>query len=140
MEDQQDRDTIADEAVGQRHGTPPDFVKEREAISPEEAIRRNATPPGPLASMSEKTAAALGERVGDAYANTGHTQLKRQEGSNRSVATKSRPQNGVIDHGPSAGQALAQGLSNQVSGQPLASLVAAFGLGFIVATVVRARR
>jgi hypothetical protein len=67
------RDAIADEAVGQTHGTaPPGTAKEKEAMSPEEAARRNAPAPAAQASTPEKTAAALGERVGDAYADAGN--------------------------------------------------------------------
>ena len=69
MEEQPDRDAIIDEAIGQTHGTePPSYSAKRESTSPEEAARRLAPAPGAQASMSEKTAASLGERVGDAYA------------------------------------------------------------------------
>jgi hypothetical protein len=141
MKSQADRDTIADEAVGQRHATePPDFVREKEAMSPQEAVRRNATPPGPDASMSEKTAAALGERVGNAYADAGSVPPKRQDRADRPAAKNSGPQSSMSDRALLGGQALAQGVSGQVAGQPFMSLVAAFGLGFIAATVLVGHR
>ena len=69
MEKQPDTDAIAEEAVGQRHGSaPPDAVKKVE-MSQEEMARRLATPSGAHASTSEKTAESVGERVGDAYSD-----------------------------------------------------------------------
>src|SRR5690242_9986023 len=73
MENQRDRDRIAEEAVGQRHdGAPPDDVSERERMSPEETARRTAWSVGPQASVSEKTAESVGERAGDAYSDPGN--------------------------------------------------------------------
>jgi hypothetical protein len=70
MKTQPDPDQIAAEAVGQIHGSaPPDFVKERERMSPEEIVRRNAKSAGSRASIAEKTAESVGERVADAYSN-----------------------------------------------------------------------
>jgi hypothetical protein len=70
MKSQPDPDQIAAEAVGQIHGSaPPDFVNERERMSPEEIARRNAKSAGSRASISEKSAESVGERVGDAYSN-----------------------------------------------------------------------
>ncbi|MBV9201804.1 MAG: hypothetical protein JOY83_19150 [Alphaproteobacteria bacterium] len=67
IEENRDRDRIVDEAVGQTHGTPPPAeARERQSMSPEEATRRNAPAPGAQASMAEKTAASMGERVWDA--------------------------------------------------------------------------
>jgi hypothetical protein len=98
MEEQPDRDAIADEAVGQTHGTaPPGTAKEKEAMSPEEAARRNAPAPGAQASTPEKTAAALGERVGDAYADAGNARQNRQGSVDRPAATKAGSPEGMAD-------------------------------------------
>ena len=60
----QDPDAIAEEAVGQRHGEPPPYaVKEKPDVSQEEMSRRLSQPAGPRASIPEKTAEAVGERV-----------------------------------------------------------------------------
>src|SRR5207253_131447 len=68
----QDPDAIAEEAVGQRHGEPPPYaVNQKAEMSQEEMARRLSEPAGPRASIPEKTAEAVGERVGDAYADPG---------------------------------------------------------------------
>lgn len=116
MEEQPDRDAIADEAVGQTHGTaPPGTAKEKEAMSPEEAARRNAPAPAAQASTPEKTAAALGERVGDAYADAGNARQNRQGSVDRPAATKAGSPEGMADRVLSAGQQVAQSVSEQFS-------------------------
>jgi hypothetical protein len=140
MQEKPDRDAIVDEALGQTHGTASlGSMTEKERISPEEAARRNATPPGPQASMSEKTAAAVGERVGDAYADPGSVRPP-QWNTARSAAIKPGTQSHPADRVRSAGQQVAQSVSEQFSEQRFVTLVAAFGLGFIAATVLRGRR
>jgi len=68
----EDRDAIVEEAVGQRHENPPPYaVKKQPDMSQEEMARRLSKPAGPQASIPEKTAEAVGERVGDAYADSG---------------------------------------------------------------------
>src|SRR5438105_5894261 len=68
----QDPDAIAEEAVGQRHGEPPPYaVNQKAEMSQEEMARRLSEPAGPRASIPEKTAEAVGERGGDAYAEPG---------------------------------------------------------------------
>lgn len=70
METQAKRDTIADEAVGQRHeGAPPEARQQDEAPSPEEMGRRLAASTGAQASIPERTAESIGERVADAYSD-----------------------------------------------------------------------
>ena len=133
MEDKQNTDRIVDEAVGQTHGNP----RPAEGTPPEETIRRNAAAPGPLASMAEKTAASIGERVGDAYSDTGSS----RRGIPRQAATCSPhlPQNTANRAAP-AGHQMAQGISEAFSDQRLTSLVAAFGMGFIAAVLLQRRR
>ena len=63
-----DARTIAEEAVGEARGAPiPDAAKNKPAT--EEVIRQLATSAGPQAGMANKTAEAVGERAGDAYAD-----------------------------------------------------------------------
>lgn len=69
METQADRDAIADEAVGQRHESPPPEAQKKDGLSPEETVWRLATSTGAQASIPEKTAESLGERIGDAYSD-----------------------------------------------------------------------
>ena len=69
MERQADRDRIAEEAVGQRHETAPPYAGTKPDISQEEAARRFAAASGAGASIPEKTAESIGERVGDAYSD-----------------------------------------------------------------------
>src|SRR5207237_9724762 len=69
MERQTDRDRIAEEAVGQRHETAPPYAGTKPDISQEEAARRFAAGSGAEASIPEKTAESIGERVGDAYSD-----------------------------------------------------------------------
>src|SRR6266478_7642751 len=66
MKAQLDRDTIAEEAIGQRHGSAPDYAPTK---SQEEAALQLAPSSGAQASIPEKTAESVGERVGDAYSD-----------------------------------------------------------------------
>jgi hypothetical protein len=140
MDKQPARDAIVDEAVGQTHGTaPPDTVKGTEAMSPEETARRIAPAPGAQARMREKTAASLGERVGDAYADAGSARPNWQGNADRPAAPKAG-QEGVADRVLSTGQQVARSVSDRVSDQRFVTMVAAFGLGFIAAVVLQGRR
>lgn len=139
MENQPDRDTIVDEAVGQTHATPPpESVTEREHLSLEEAARRNAPAPGAQASMLETTAASIGERAGGAYADPGSSGQTQQGKAGQPVAGKS-DWNAMANCALSAGRELVQSLSDQFSDQRYTGLIAAFGLGFIAATMLRGR-
>ena len=64
MERQPDRDRIAEEAVGQRHESAPPYAGTKPDMSQEEAARRFAAASGAEARTPEKTAEAIGERVG----------------------------------------------------------------------------
>src|SRR5260370_40216035 len=64
----QDRDAIAEEAVGQRHGDPPPYaVKTQPDMSQEDVARQLSKPAGPQASIPEKrrrpSASAAGTRM-----------------------------------------------------------------------------
>lgn len=67
MEGQPDRNTIAEEAVGQKHGSAPVYAAKMTEMSQEEAAGQLAVSSGAQASTPEKTAESLGERVADAY-------------------------------------------------------------------------
>src|SRR6266403_4384405 len=67
MKTQLDRDTIAEEAIGQRHGSAPDYAPTKADMS-QEALQL-APSSGAQASIPEKTAESVGERVGDAYSD-----------------------------------------------------------------------
>ena len=72
-----DSRTIAEEAVGERRGSPtPDAV--RPDMPTEEVIRQRATSAGPRASRAAKTAEALGERAGRAYADAMTVEAKER--------------------------------------------------------------
>jgi hypothetical protein len=122
----QDPDVIAEEAVGQRHGDPPPYaVKEQPDVSQEEMSRRLSQPAGPRASIPEKTAEAVGERVGDAYADPG------------SAATRNFP--GKIAR--LAGPHERSGALRQVLGeQPFLMVAAGFALGYMTALLLHGRR
>lgn len=122
----QDPDAIAEEAVGQRHGDPPPYaVKEKPDMSQEEIARRLSKPAGPRASIPEKTAEAVGERVGDAYADPG------------SAAVRNRP--GIIARlaGPHERSGAVRQLLDE---RPLLMVAASFALGYMTALMLHGRR
>jgi len=122
MKSQPDPDRIAAEAVGQTHSSaPPDWVREKERMSPEETARRNARSAGAHASISEKTAESVGERVGDAYSNSPSDRVFRAAGR----------------------QAGSQGRSVTNKGldpQPVLTALAGFGLGYLAGALIYRRR
>jgi hypothetical protein len=121
MNNRPDPDQIAEEAVGQRHDSPPPHaVKENE--SPEDAIRRGARSAGADASTSEKTAESVGERVGDAYSDAG------------SVAQTQRRSPG--SQAPIGSATEASGAAN---GRPLLMAAACFALGYATAVLFHSR-
>jgi hypothetical protein len=61
MNNQSDRDTIAEEAVGQRRDGAPSYAVKEEMS--EEAVRRIAQSAGAAASIPEKTAESVGENL-----------------------------------------------------------------------------
>ena len=123
----QDPDAIAEEAVGQRRGDPPPYaVKERPDVSQEEMARRLSKSAGPRASIPEKTAEAVGERVGDAYADPG------------SAAARNRP--GIIARFAGTHVRRSGAVRQVLDEQPLVMVVASFALGYMTALVLHGRR
>jgi hypothetical protein len=119
----EDPDAIAEEAVGQRHGDPPPYaVTEKPEMSQEEMARRLSQPAGPRASIPEKTAEAVGERVGDAYADPG---------SARNFPRKIARPAGPHDRSGAVRQVLNE--------QPFVVVAASFALGYMTALLLHGR-
>ena len=122
----QDPDAIAEEAVGQRHGDPPPYaVKEKPDVSQEEMARRLSQPAGPRASIPEKTAEAVGERVGDAYADPG------------SAAARNRPGKLARAAGPLERSNVVRQLLDE---RPFLMVAASFALGYMTSLMLHGRR
>ena len=139
----QDRDAIAEEAVGQRHEDPPPYaVKKQPDISQEEMARRLSKSAGPRASIPEKTAEAVGERVGDAYADPGSAVARNRPGM---IARLARPfgrpsGNGAADPVLGAVRQATQVVSRQFDERPLLMVAASFALGYLTALLFHGRR
>jgi hypothetical protein len=123
MNNRPDPDQIAEEAVGQGHSSPPpDAVKEKEDMSPDDAIRRIARSAGADANISEKTAESVGERAGDAYSDTGSYTQRQKRSSGSHAQTRSASE--------------ASGPTNE---RPLMMAVACFALGYVTAALFHGR-
>jgi hypothetical protein len=139
----QDRDAIAEEAVGQRHGDPPPYaVKEEPDMSQEEMARRLSKPAGPPASIPEKTAEAVGERVGEAYADPGSGAARNSPGK---IARLALPHgrfsgNGAADPILGAVRQVVQVVSPQFDEQPFIMVAASFALGYMTGLLLHGRR
>jgi hypothetical protein len=128
MERQSDRDAIAEEAVGQRHGSgPPDAATGKADISQEEAARQLAASSGAQASIPEKTAVSVGERVGDAYSDP------------ESVRQKPKGEIGQLSAVRALGRKPAGGVPRQLIEGRFATVVASFALGYITAVLLHDR-
>ena len=139
----QDPDAIAEEAVGQRHGDPPPYaVKKQPEMSQEEMARRLSEPAGPRASIPEKTAEAVGERVGDAYADPGSAVARNRPGMiARLAGPYGRPSgNGAADPVLGAVRQATQVVSRQFDERPLLMVAASFALGYLTALLFHGRR
>ncbi|HWO85999.1 MAG TPA: hypothetical protein VNN75_05870 [Stellaceae bacterium] len=139
----QDRDAIAEEAVGQRHEDPPPYaVKKQPDISQEEMAQRLSKSAGPRASIPEKTAEAVGERVGDAYADPGSAVARNRPGMIARLAGPfGRPSgNGAADPVLGAMRQVTQVVSRQFDEQPLLIVAASFALGYMTGLLLHGRR
>lgn len=117
---------IADEAVGQARERP-ETGTAKENVSPQEALSRNAPAPGPQAPISEKSAAAVGERSGEAYSDPREFRAPRgADSANRDGGTPfaSQPSGGLLD---------------QITGERLAMMAAAFAAGYVAALAFHRR-
>ena len=84
-----DSRTIAEEAVGERRGGPTPDAMKAEAPT-ENVIRQRATSAGPQADIAAKTAEAVGERVGDAYATTDEVKMGSRKVARHAASQASR--------------------------------------------------
>jgi hypothetical protein len=125
MEQKADRDRMAEEAVGQRHGSAPPFAATKSDMSQEEAARRFAASSGAEATTPERTAESTGERVGDAYSDP--RSVARY--SARNVGQQIAPQGGSYE-GFS---------SNRFDQERFLTVVAAFALGYLTAVLLHSR-
>ena len=98
---------IAAESVGERLGSPPPDTGEH-------AVRPVPTSAGPGARMADKTAESVGERAGDAYAHA--TTDEARERSRKAVRHT--------------------GQAGQFNKQTFVTVVAAFALGYVAASLV----
>jgi len=121
---QTDSRSIAAEAVGERpaSATPAD-VKEEMRKARDPAVAQAGAPSGPQASLAEKAAEALGERVGDAYPHVTMAEAQR------------RSREGTM-HSPS----YASTASQRFAQQPLVIAAVAFGLGYAAAFLMHRRQ
>ncbi|MBV8738129.1 MAG: hypothetical protein JO007_12890 [Alphaproteobacteria bacterium] len=134
MDEKQQPDKIAAEAVGERLGSdPPDAVRHPE-ISQEEVARKLAPAPAPQASVAEKSAESMGERVGDAYANTGSDRVQR---SGRDVQPQA---SGTMDRALDLGRDAAQSISRQFQEQPVIMALMGTALGYLAGALIHSRR
>jgi hypothetical protein len=120
-----ERDTdarrIAEEAVGERPASAiPEAAKQQAVTAPE----ARAASAGPQASLAARTAEAVGEREGGAYAG----------GTIEEAQRRSR------ETGRSSQAQATQWLSDQFGRQPFIVISAAFALGYLAATVINSRR
>jgi hypothetical protein len=139
----QDPDAIAEEAVGQRHGDPPPYaVKEKPDVSQEEIARQLSKSAGPRASIPEKTAEAVGERVGDAYADPGSAAARNRPGIiARPAGQPGRSSgNGAADPVLGAVRQATRVVSRQLDEQPFLMVAASFALGYMTALMLHGRR
>ncbi len=139
----QDPDAIAEEAVGQRHGDPPPYALKRQPeMSQEEMARRLSQPAGSRASIPEKTAEAVGERVGDAYADPGSPAAWNLPGKNARLAGphEGSSANGSFDPVLGAVRQVGQVLSHQLEEQPFMMMIAGFALGYMTAVWLHGQR
>jgi hypothetical protein len=129
MKTQLDRDKIAEEAVGQRHGSAPDYAPTK---SQEEAALQLARSSGAQASIPEKTAESVGERVGDAYSDPARIAQYPKEKVGRLTATAAgshkRDENNRL---LSVGRGVTQ--------ERFISVVAGFALGYVTAVLFQGR-
>jgi hypothetical protein len=131
IQGQPDRDRIAEEAVGQRRESPPPYA--RNGASREESSRQFGTSSGVAASIPEKTAASVGERVGDAYSDPEGRRYSPSAGQQiaaRGEANKRVDTSGFLSASEKA--------ANPDQGR-FSTVVVSFGLGYLAAVLFHDR-
>jgi hypothetical protein len=109
-------------------------------MSQEEMARRFSKPAGPRASIPERTAEAVGERVGDAYADPGGAAARNPFEKIAAGPHKGSSGNGAVDPVFGALRQMAQVVSHQLDEQPFMMVTASFALGYMTALLLRGRR
>lgn len=139
---QLDPDAIAEEAVGQLRGsTPPDGVKQQAEMPLEEMARRSNSA-GAQASIPEKTAESIGERVGNAYADPGSGGARNPPAKSARLRLPREGSRGNRAADPllASVRQVAQVVSDQLDEQPFRMVLASFALGYMTALVLHGRR
>ena len=114
-----DARTIAEEAVGEVRGAPiPDAAKDQALAPTEDVVRQLATSVGPQSGIAARTAEAVGERVGDAYADGA---IGEATARSRNIA---RP---------------AWSQASRAAQQPLMAVAAGFAFGYAAALLIHRR-
>ena len=136
MNRQSDRDRIAEEAVGQRHGSAPPYAEGKAGVSQEEAARQLAPSSGAQASTAEKTAESVGERVGDAYSDPQRFEQHPKSNTGRLTATGARSHNnGESNRFLSVGRKVTENLSRPLLEERFLTIVGGFALGYLTAVL-----
>lgn len=140
MEKQADRDRIAEEAVGQRHGSAPPFAGTKSDMSQEEAARRFAASSGVEASTPAKTAESIGERVGDAYSDPESVAQYSTWKVSQQIAARGESHKGFGGNRLlSAPVEAASAVSRQFDQERFLTVVASFALGYLAAVLFHSR-
>ena len=103
--------------------------------------RQLSKPAGPQVSIPEKTAEAVGERVGDAYADPGSGAARNPPGK---IARLALPHgrfsgNGAADPILGAVRQVVQVVSHQFDEQPFIMVAASFALGYMTGLLLHGR-
>lgn len=140
MDKQAERDRIAEEAVGQRHGNTPAFAGTKSGMSQEDATRRFAESSGAEASIPEKTAESIGERVGDAYSDPESVARYPARKVGQQIAARGESHKGFdSDRSFCAPVVPAKGVSRQFDQKWFLTVVASFALGYLAAVLFHSR-
>jgi len=140
MNGRSDRDRIAEEAVGQRHGNAPPYAEGKAGMSQEEAARQLAPSSGAQASAPEKTAESVGERVGDAYSDPQRIEQHPKSNTGRLTATGAGSHNnGESNRFLSVGRKVTENLSRPLFKERFLTVVGGFALGYLTAVLLHGR-
>jgi hypothetical protein len=131
MNTQLDRDRIAEEAIGQRRGSAPDYAPTKADTSQEEAALQLALSSGAQASIPEKTAESVGERVGDAYSDPARIAYPKRKAGRLTATTAGSHKRDENNRFLSVGREGTQ--------ERFLTVVAGFALGYVAAVLFQGR-
>ena len=135
MKGQPDRDRVADEAVGQLHESAPSYAGKPAYMSQNEPSRQLAASSGVEASIPEKTAEALGARLGDAYSDPESTARHSTRKVSQQIAAR-----GELNEGFGTRRSLpALVEAPKLDQERFLTVVASFALGYLAAVLFHAR-